>query len=158
MSATPGQIPGQCRRVLGIVKDQQPPVPLPQYPQQPGHRRGHGVGDGRQTQSVSQLRQPVGHQRWLLRRDPPHHVVLGPVTVGVLDGQRGLADPTHPVQGLHHRRRTLLVLQRGMQRGEQLIPSGEHRAAGGHIPHPPHRRIVRPGLRQIPQRPQTAPR
>ena len=46
LPTTPGQIPGQRRGILGIVKDQQPPVPLPQHPQQPRHRRRHGVGDG----------------------------------------------------------------------------------------------------------------
>jgi hypothetical protein len=63
MPATPGQVPGQGRGVLGVIKDQQPPVPLPQYPQQPGHRHRRGVGDARQTQGVGQLGQPVGHGR-----------------------------------------------------------------------------------------------
>jgi hypothetical protein len=59
-------------------------------------RHGHRVGGGRRTESVGQFRQPMGHQCWLFRRDPPDDVVLDPVTVGVLNGQRGLADPPIP--------------------------------------------------------------
>ena len=147
---TPRQIRGQRHGILSVIKDQQPPVPLPQYPQQPRYRRRGGVGEARHTQSVRQLRQPSRHQRGLLGRDPPHHVILRPVPVGVLNGQRGLPDPTHPVQCPHHRRRTL-SLQRGMERGEQRLPPGEHRIPGRHIPHPPHQRITRPGPWQIPQ-------
>ena len=45
--AIPRQVPGQRRGFLGIVKDQQPPVPLPQCPQQSGHRHRRRLGDGR---------------------------------------------------------------------------------------------------------------
>ena len=57
--------------------------------------RRHGISDGGHPQRVSQLSQSVGHQRWLLRRHPPHHLVLDPVTVGVLGEGR-----TQPRSGL----------------------------------------------------------
>jgi hypothetical protein len=146
--ATGGQVLGQCRRPLGVIKDQKPPVPFPQRPHQAAHRRAYRIGDGRQTKRMGQLGEPIGHQRRLLRWNPPHQVVLGPIAVGVLNGQRGLADPAHPVQSLHHSRRTL-VLQGGMQRGEQLFPPGEHRATRGHIPHPLRQCRPRPGSREL---------
>lgn len=84
---------------------------------------------------MGELGQLVGDQRGYFGGDPPDHVVVGVVAVGVLDGQRGLADPAHAVQGLHHR--LPASLQRCAQPGEQVFTSGEGGVARGHVPHPP---------------------
>ncbi|MGQ0716127.1 MAG: hypothetical protein ACT4NP_02215 [Pseudonocardiales bacterium] len=71
------------------------------------------------------------------------------MAVGVLDGQRGLADPAQAVQSLRHRR---AVCQQGTaQVREQRVAASEPGAAGGHIPDPTDRRPLRLGSRQFDQ-------
>jgi hypothetical protein len=80
-------------RPLGVVVDQQPPIPLPQnIPQARQQFRlvallGHPQPPGKPSQEPRD-------SNGLLGRHPPDHVVVGGIAVRVLQRQLGLADPT----------------------------------------------------------------
>ena len=98
----------------------------------------------------------VADQPGLLGIDPPGHVIVVGEPVRVLDRQLGLAHPAHALQRLHHRR--VPGQQPVPDRRQQLVPAGEPRVAGRHVPHPQHavrrqRTRALPCGGQFPQRP-----
>ncbi len=92
---------GAAPRVFGVVEHQQPPLPVRQRTQQPGH--GHGGADGRvgQVEGLGQSGQLIRDQGRVFGGHPPGHVVVVAVAVGVLDRGGGFADPAHAVHRLH---------------------------------------------------------
>ena len=58
-----------------------------------------GRGGGLKPQPSGQAGQLGADQRWLIGANPPHEVIVGAVPVCVLDGQCGLSDSAHPLQG-----------------------------------------------------------
>ena len=110
MARTARNIGLEPLRILGVVKNQQPPaVRLPA--RQRLHDRAGGVGSGRdvQAESGAELRQREFDFGDLLGGDPPNHVVGRAESVRVLDRDLGLPDTAHALQrdrtgpGQHHR-------------------------------------------------------
>jgi hypothetical protein len=96
-------------------------------------RLGQPQGDG-QVGEVADL------GGGLLGADPPDGVELAAVPVGVLDRQRGLADPTGTLQRLGDRRRRAPP-ELADQVGQGLLAAGEGWVAPvGHVPHRRQRR------------------
>ena len=140
MPATrPGQELGDRGRVGGVVEDQQPPRPLPQRIARPGGQLGRGQLR-RQPEHHPEVGQGGHHAQLGLGRHPPAKLVVGPVALGVGQGQLGLADPTHAVQrrGRHQRRRALAGQLR-VERGQLLIAAGEGAHRRRDRPRPPGR-------------------
>ena len=150
MPVAAGQVLAQRRRLLGVVEHDQPPLARPQRPEQAAQRDARRLGGVGEPQDPGQLGQPVRDQRRVLRRHPPRDVVLGGVAVGVLDRRGRLADPAHPVHGLHHG--PPAGAQRAAQPGQQLLPPGELHRPCRDVPHPAHRHVRCPGTGQHEQR------
>lgn len=102
-AATSRQIRGQRRGILSFVKDQQPPIPVPQCPQQPGQGHGHRSSDRRHTQRLGQLRLAchphLGERSCPDRRRQPH----------CNDDVTGVSDPALPAVFNHGRYRAELL-------------------------------------------------
>ena len=128
-------VAGDVLGVFGVVEDQEPPVPVTQFGEQPVDGVGHR-GRGRHIQPGGQPGELIGDEHRLLGVDPPHQVVVGGEPVRVLDRQLGLAHPAQPVQRLHHQRRHF-IMQPPPQFGQHPVAAGEARIARRH---PPHRR------------------
>jgi hypothetical protein len=117
--------------LLGVVIDQQPPLPPTQLVPELGElcllvaQLGQAQAHGQRGQSTGNGQRPLG-------RHPPDQVVVGRIPVGVVDSQLGLAHPTEAVNraGLHHRPR-LLGLEQVPKGLEQFPTAGEVRIAGG---------------------------
>ena len=112
-----GQEPGQLPLAPGVVEDQQPAVPAPQRGEQPIRRLLGAVGRRRQAEGLGQLRQPVGNQWRVRRRDPPGDVVLAAPPVRELDHRGRRAQARRPAGGTQHREPA--VPHRGVHRRQQ---------------------------------------
>ena len=95
-----GRPPGaQLHRLFGVVEHQQPAVPLPEGV--PQRTDGLGlVGRLGEAEPAGKRGQLGGDRGGLLGGHPPDQVVVGAVTVGVLERELGLAHPTQPMQRL----------------------------------------------------------
>lgn len=103
MAAAAGQPPGDVGRVLGVVKDQEPPPPLPQLPQDRRPHRLHACPGLHTVQRRAQSGELVPDQPGHLSVDPPGQVVDSGEPVRVLDRQLSFANPAHALERLHHR-------------------------------------------------------
>ena len=99
-----------------------------------------------QSEPVGQRDQLGWDQCRLFGVDPPDDVVLRGVSVGVFDGQLGLADPAHAVKG-QHRQRPGAAAQPSVQVVEQVGSTGEPGVARRDVPHP--RNPLAPSFRRV---------